>query len=167
MRYAPEFACIPFKILMGTYIEVAAWGPAVITSGHWPLPGRVLLGDAPVLVGGNGVAHEGYCHGNALIKPGRFLGQDKPPAPQRWISLKELLRILRITWEKIKAIDDIEVRSHQVRPLEIKRGDTTRAINEGLAFIDQAQHEQEIAEARQEAPGFAGQGPARITAASL
>ena len=153
VRYAPEFACIPFKILMGTYIEVARMGAeAVITSGgigpcragyYWVmhhylleemgLPMKVIAMEMP------------------LLNLGDFWGKINRLRRSGGISLKELLRILRITWEKIKAIDDIEVRSHQVRPLEIKRGDTTRAINEGLAFIDQAQHEQEIAEARQEA----------------
>jgi len=152
VRYAPEFACIPFKILMGTYLEVAEMGAEVIlTSG----------GRGPCRAGYYWVMH------NYLLQE---IGKDvrviafEPPLDNlkdfwkklRWIrktgglSVKEFIGVLKVTWEKIKAIDDVEMRSHEIRPLEIYRGDTTRALWKGLEMRDQANTLDEIEEARRE-----------------
>lgn len=153
VRYAPEFACIPFKILLGTYIEVAQMGAqAVITSGgmgpcragyYWVMH-KYLLEEMnlPLKI----IAME-----MPLLNLGDFWKKIDLLRRDGGISLKELLRVLKITWAKVKSIDDVEIRSHQVRPRELKRGETTLAINAGLAFIDAAQNEEEIREARQEA----------------
>lgn len=153
VRYAPEFACIPFKILLGTYIEVAEMGAeAVITSGgmgpcragyYWVMHKYILEElQLPLQV----IAME-----MPLLNLGDFMGKINKLRRSGGLSWKELLQVLKITWEKVKAIDDIEIRSHQIRPLEIKRGETTRALNEGLLLIDAAQQEDEIREARNKA----------------
>ncbi len=153
VRYAPEFACIPFKILLGTYIEVARMGAeAVVTSGgmgpcragyYWVMH-KYLLEEMglPLKI----IAME-----MPLLNLGDFWGKIDYLRRGGGVSLKELLRVLKVTWAKVKAIDDIEIRAHQVRPREVRRGDTTRAINTGLDYIDAAQGEEEIRQARQEA----------------
>lgn len=153
VRYAPEFACIPFKILLGTYIEVANMGAeAVITSGgmgpcragyYWVMH-KYLLEEM-------GLPLQIIAMEMPLLNPGDFWGKINSLRRSGGISIKELLRVLKITWAKVKAIDDIDIRSHQVRPREVRRGDTTKAVNEGLAFIDAAQFEEDIRSARQEA----------------
>lgn len=150
VRHAPEFACIPFKILLGTYIEAAQMGAeAIITSG----------GMGPCRAGYYWVMHkylleelnlplEVIAMEMPLLGPRDFIGKINRLRRGGGISWRELLRVLRVTWEKVKALDDIEIRSHQIRPLEIKRGETSRALNEGLLLIDAAQQEDEIREAR-------------------
>lgn len=153
VRYSPEFACIPFKILLGTYMEVAEMGAeAIITSGgmgpcragyYWVMHKYILeeMG-LPLHI----IAME-----MPLLNPGDFWGKINKLRRSGGLSLKELLRVLKITWEKVKAIDDVEILSHQIRPLEIQRGETTRAINEGLLLIDAAQREDEIHQAHEKA----------------
>ncbi|MDD2619490.1 MAG: CoA protein activase [Syntrophomonadaceae bacterium] len=150
VRYSPEFACIPFKMLMGTYLEVAEQGAEVIlTSG----------GCGPCRAGYYWVMHQ------YLLEE---MGQDlkviafEPPLCDikdfwkklRWIrktggvSWKHFAQVMKITWEKIKAIDDVEIYSHEIRPYEIKKGDTTRALTRALDDLDKAEKIDQIMEAR-------------------
>ncbi|MEN6350898.1 MAG: 2-hydroxyacyl-CoA dehydratase [Syntrophomonas sp.] len=152
VRYSPEFACIPFKILMGTYLEVAEKGAEVILTS-----------------GGMGPCRAGYywvMHQYLLEETGRdvkILAMEPPLCNLKdfikklhWLrvkgglSIKEFIQVIKIAWEKIKAIDKIEMLSHEIRPCEIKRGDTTRALWAALDMLDEASSEKEIAEAARE-----------------
>lgn len=152
VRYAPEFACIPFKILMGTYLEVAEKGAEVIiTSG----------GMGPCRAGYYWVMHQYIL--NELGKDVEIIAFEPPLCDLKdfWrklhrlrvsggLSVKEFIQVIKTAWEKIKAIDDIEMRSHEVRPYEINRGDTTRALWKALDMIDRANSIKEIEEAKRE-----------------
>lgn len=152
VRYAPEFACIPFKMLLGTYLEVAEMGAEVIISS-----------------GGMGPCRAGYywvLHQYLLEEIGKDVKVVAFELPRcdlkdfwqkiHWLrktgglSVKEFIEVLKITWAKIKAIDDVEMRSHEIRPLEIHRGDTTRAIWSALEMLDKANTLREIEEAEHE-----------------
>ncbi|MGR6837284.1 CoA protein activase [Syntrophomonas erecta] len=152
VRYSPEFACIPFKILMGTYLEVADMGAEVIlTSG----------GMGPCRAGYYWVMHQYLLDG--LNKDIKVVAFEPPLCDLRdfWkklrkirvtggLSVKEFIQVLKITWEKIKAIDDVELLSHEIRPYEVKRGDTTRTTWKALDMLDAANTLGEIEEARRE-----------------
>lgn len=152
VRHAPEFACIPFKILMGTYLEVAEKGAEVIiTSG----------GMGPCRAGYYWVMHQYIME--ELGKDVEIIAFEPPLCDLKdfWrklhrlrvtggLSVKEFIQVIKTTWEKIKAIDDIEMRSHEVRPYEINRGDTTRALWKALGMVDKANSVREIEEARHE-----------------
>ncbi len=152
-RYSPEFACIPFKIVLGTYLELMAGNPRpeVIISG-----------------GGLGPCRAGY-YGELHLRILRDLGYD-PELIFFWPPLKtkrdfiskvarlkgerswlELWRALRVTWDKLKALDDLEIRSHEVRPLERDRYSTTRALQQGLELVDRAATRGEVELARHQA----------------
>ncbi|NSW83838.1 MAG: CoA protein activase [Syntrophothermus sp.] len=152
VRYAPEFACIPFKILLGTYLEVAEMGAElVITSGgvgpcragyYWVMHQNLLadLGVNLKVIGFEPPLHHIGDFWNKLKLVWKTGGK----------SFKEFIRALHITWEKLKAIDDLEMLSFKVRPYEINRGETTRTLWKALEMIDQASTFQTIAEARNE-----------------
>lgn len=150
VRYAPEFACIPFKILLGTYLEVAEMGAEVVISS-----------------GGMGPCRAGYywvMHQYLLEEAGKDVKVVALELPRsdildfwkklRWLrktgglSVKEFIRVIKIAWTKIMAIDDVEMRSHEIRPYEIHRGDTTRELWAALDMIDKADTPEEIQEAR-------------------
>jgi len=146
VRYSPEFACIPFKILMGTYLEAAEMGAEmIITSGsngpcraglYWVMHQYLLeeLGQSVKVV--------------ALEPPlcdlRDFIGKLRMIRKSGGISMKEMVWVLQVTWEKVKAIDDIEQRSHEIRPYEIQRGDTTRALWKALEYVDAANSIKEV-----------------------
>lgn len=152
VRYAPEFACIPFKILLGTYLEVAEKGAEVIlTSGgmgpcragyYWVMH-RYLLEEIKQDV--KIVAFEPpLCNLRDFLQKLHFVRKSGG------LSVKEFIKVIKITWEKIKAIDDIEMLSHQIRPYEVKRGDTTRLLWQALDMLDKANSIAEIEDARNE-----------------
>ncbi|HEX3011613.1 MAG TPA: CoA protein activase [Syntrophomonadaceae bacterium] len=152
VRYAPEFACIPFKILLGTYLEVAEKGAEVIlTSG----------GMGPCRAGYYWVMHKYLLE--ELGKDVKVVAFEPPLCDLRdfvrklhfvrttgGLSVKEFIKVIKTTWEKIKAIDDIEMKSHHLRPYEVKRGDTTRALWQALEMIDQAGDISEVEDAKNE-----------------
>ncbi|QGU00632.1 Activator of (R)-2-hydroxyglutaryl-CoA dehydratase [Candidatus Syntrophocurvum alkaliphilum] len=152
VKHSPEFACIPFKILTGTYLEVAEEGVEVIvTSG----------GMGPCRAGYYWVMHQYLL--DELNTGIKMVGLEPPRCDLidfykklNWlrktggISLNAMLNVLKVTWEKLKVLDDIEMLSHQVRPYEKKRGETTRVLWKALEMIDEANTLQEIKDANNE-----------------
>ena len=152
VQYAPEFACIPFKMVLGTYLEVLEQGAEIIiTSG----------GVGPCRAGLYGMLHE---------KILRNLGFDfeifvfDPPLTGLWrfyIKLRRVVRgaglswpafvdVVRRAWAKLKLLDALEQLASNTRPYELKRGETTRTFHDCLKIVDQARNLKEIASARQE-----------------
>lgn len=152
VRYAPEFACIPFKILLGTYLEVAEKGAEIIiTSG----------GMGPCRAGYYWVMHQYLLE--EIGKNVKVIAFEPPLCDLKdfwkkinWLrvsgglSVKDFLEVIKIAWEKIKAIDDVEMYSHKIRPYEVNRGDTTRALWKALEMLDEANNIEEIQDAKHE-----------------
>lgn len=142
--YSPEFACLPFKILLGTYLEALEEGAEmVITSG----------GLGPCRAGYYAVLHE---------KILRDLGYDidfvvlEPPQKKAVDFLKKLKKItsgnsmssvweaLSTTWAKMKVLDEIESMTYEIRPFEANKNETTKVFEECLKIIDAAWTKEQI-----------------------
>ncbi|HOB91437.1 MAG: acyl-CoA dehydratase activase-related protein [Bacillota bacterium] len=137
-KYAPEFACLPLKILLGTYIETLEMGA-----------------DAIVSSGGVGPCRAGY-YTRLQEKILRSLGYDftmytvEPPKGHMMQLLKTLRAFVRVpvtklfdaivtTCLKLWYIDEIERLCHKIRPLEVKKGTSTRLMEQAVAEIDKAE----------------------------
>ncbi len=147
-KYAPEFACIPFKIVLGTYLESLARGADCFISGG---------GYGPCRAGLYGELHSrilqdlGY---NAeliflfppLKKTVDFMRKlSRLKGRHSWFSLA---RIISKAWAKLNALDELEMMSQRLRPLELTRGQTSKAFEKGLQYLHQAKNRGEIEEAR-------------------
>ncbi|MDK2821855.1 MAG: hypothetical protein PWP31_1820 [Clostridia bacterium] len=140
VQYAPEFACIPFKTVLGTYLEILDRGAEIIiTSG----------GVGPCRAGLYGLLHE---------KILRNLGYEfdmcvfDPPLTGLWTFFRKLRKILKETniswlafidivrraWKKLKLIDELEQLAINIRPYEVKKNDTTRTFNQCLKIVEKA-----------------------------
>jgi len=152
VRHSPEFACIPFKVLMGTYLETIDMGAEmIITSG----------GVGPCRAGYYGVLHQmiikdlGYNTKIMVIEPplrepmNLFRNISALIKPTR-IGWRQFWFHLKTAWQKLIALDEIERISHQVRPFELKKGDTTKVYNQVLEYLDRAGNIAQITEARVE-----------------
>lgn len=151
VQYAPEFACIPFKFLLGTYLETIRLGAEMaITSG----------GVGPCRAGYYGVLHQkilddlGHSLKIVVIEPPLrnipdFIRKLKMVKPRR-MSWRTFLQLFKKGWAKLVAIDEVEKLSYDTRPYEINRGDTSRALEQALKMLDQAQTLPAIEEARAE-----------------
>ncbi|MGI6144983.1 MAG: CoA protein activase [Peptococcia bacterium] len=149
--YSPEFACIPFKILLGTYLEAIEMGADVIVSS-----------------GGHGPCRAGY-YGILQQKIIEDLGYDTKIiifdsfaktykdfiSKLSWLlktgkkSWWDLYQAFKPAWAKLKALDEIELYSHQVRPYEINQGETTKVYRKCLEIMDEPVSKLQIKEAKE------------------
>jgi len=148
---SPEFACLPFKILLGSYLEAIELGAEmVITSG----------GAGPCRAGYYGVLHQkilqdmGYNTKMIVMEsPYRnifdFLSKIRAVIGPSGVSWWTFIKAFRKAWEKLKVLDEAEYLSHEIRPYELIKGQTTKAFTESLRIIDDANTLPEIIEARE------------------
>lgn len=152
VQYAPEFACLPFKILMGTYLEAAELGAdSLITSG----------GYGPCRAGYYGELHKRILHDMGY--PMRMIVLEPPlMAPLDFLrkvhglvrptsSYTNLVRVFKVAWEKLRSLDEVEGTLHELRPLAYSKKQITAAYQEGLAMIQEARSVSEVLEAKAEA----------------
>ncbi len=149
-QHSPEFACLPFKILLGSYLEAIEQGAElIITSG----------GSGPCRAGYYGVLHQkilqdlGYDTKIIVMEspyrnPFDFLGKIKSVISCSGVSWWTFIKVFYKAWEKLKLLDETEFLSHQIRPFECLRGETTKVFKECLNVIDESQTTEQIREAR-------------------
>lgn len=152
-QYAPEFACIPFKVLLGSYIEALERGAElIITSG----------GNGPCRAGIYGLLHErilrslGYqfemiVFESIFREPIAFLRKIRRIIKPGGVSWFRFIREFKTAWGKLCYLDEAEQLCHQVRAYEAEKGSASRAFRQGLELIDAAHTREEIAAAGQEA----------------
>jgi len=137
-RHAPEQACLPFKAILGTFIECLEQGA-----------------DTLFMVTSSNACRMGYyskVHEEILRDLGyefkflRHKTQDK--------GITGVLRTVRrctnhAPWRKVieayilgtgkfKALDDLEKKAAKVRPVELHKGETDHVYKEGIQAIDDA-----------------------------
>jgi predicted nucleotide-binding protein (sugar kinase/HSP70/actin superfamily) len=144
VKYAPEFACLPLKIVLGTFIEGLERGAdTIVTTG----------GVGPCRAGQYAAIQEkilrdlGYQFQMIVFEPPRRdfsgvvrnirrLGNGRP--------IREIWQAGTVLWSKIKQYDTLERLSQQIRPREMAKGTTNRAYREAVAMIDAAATPAEI-----------------------
>ena len=146
-KYAPEFACIPFKIVLGTYLECLERGADTLLSGggygpcragmYGEVHGRILrdLGYDPQII---------FLF-PPLIKPYHFF--KKVSLLKGRCSWFHLARAIRKAWTKLTFLDQMELLSQTKRPRELTRGATSKAFERGLTYLHQAKSLNELIEA--------------------
>ncbi|MBM7855466.1 putative nucleotide-binding protein (sugar kinase/HSP70/actin superfamily) [Desulfohalotomaculum tongense] len=148
VKYAPEFACLPYKILLGTYLETAAKGmDTIVTSG----------GSGPCRAG-----HYAHLHQAILRSLGHnvdlvcFESPKKHPIDfyrkiqklnSARLSIRSVIKAIKRGWHKLKALDHMERLSHKIRPRELKKGTTSKVYRQTQAWLDEARTHEQIAEA--------------------
>jgi len=152
VRYSPEFACIPFKVLMGTYLQASEMGAEVIiTSG----------GCGPCRAGYYWVMHQKLLDEIGLKT--KVIAFEDPMCGLRdffskmnffrkagGVSIRRFTRAVKTGWEKVKALDDLEILSYQVRPYEEVKGETSKALKQSLELIDLANDIKAVHKARRD-----------------
>lgn len=152
VRYSPEFACFPLKILTGTYLEALELGAdTIVTSG----------GVGPCRAGEYAMLHQrilkdlGYQVKMIVFEPPRLYPfnfiKNVWMLNRSRLSIKAIISHIRRAWRKLQALDNAEKLSHVVRPRELKRGSTTRMYRKVLEWISQAYTTEQIIEAERAA----------------
>lgn len=152
-RYAPEFACLPLKINVGNYLEAYEMGANTI-----------------LMAGGVGPCRFGY-YAQVQQEILADLGIDyemillEPPRGHLWETLGRLwdltgraspariYRALRLTWAKLKLLDEVERLTAKTRCREIKKGQAGDIYRRALAQIDAAATLGEVGVAKERIKG--------------
>lgn len=151
LQHSPEFACLPLKLTIGSFVESLEAGA-----------------DTLIMAGGCGPCRFGYyCEIQRLIlkkygykfelvvlePPGvglrDFIGTFRRFAPNK--STWELLKIVRTSYFKGQIFDEIEKKVLQARAFEANYGDTLKAQKEADKIVSEAFTKEEIKKAREEA----------------
>lgn len=151
-QYAPEFACLPFKILLGTYVETLEMGADTIvsTGGVGPCRAGLYTTLQEKILRSLGYEFEFI----TLEPPSRDLKDlytNIKKLINRPISFKEFWRIIRFVWEQLKLFDKIEKKSFEIRPREINRGETSKSYKKCVHMISEAQNIKELKAVEREA----------------
>jgi predicted nucleotide-binding protein (sugar kinase/HSP70/actin superfamily) len=150
-RYSPEFACMPFKVLTGTYVEVLEKGADVIISSG---------GIGPCRAGFYGVLHEkilkdlGYDFKFIIVDPPMANLKEfynnvlfLKPRNLKWGSF---LKKVRTAWKMLTALDGLDMLVAERRAYELNKGDTQKAFETAVSYIDSAETYKEVVEAEAE-----------------
>lgn len=149
VQYAPEFACLPFKILLGTYLEAVELGAdTLITSG----------GFGPCRAGYYGELHKRILHD--MGHPVDMIVFEPPlRAPLDFYrKVRRLVRkqgwrnfhsVFKITWEKLRSLDALESCLHELRPIVLQKKQITTLYENGLEMIRRADSADEVIAARE------------------
>ncbi len=150
-KYAPEFACIPFKIVLGTYLECLERGADTLASGGGYGPCRAgLYGELHKrILKDLGYEFDFIFFWPPLRKPAHFVRQLAfLKKSNSWLYL---WRTLKKAYGKLSFLDELEMMAQSLRPRELKRGSTTKAFEGAMKIMGPAGTTAEINEAGEEA----------------
>lgn len=147
-RYGPEFACLPLKLNLGNFIEASARGADTILMaggcgpcrfGYYAQIEHTILQDL------------GYQYRLVVLEPperhaGQLLSRIKVITGQN--SWRRVCQGVKLGFQKIRAVDELEMIAHRLRPREIVPGSTEQAFREALGEIARAADLQELAAAK-------------------
>jgi predicted nucleotide-binding protein (sugar kinase/HSP70/actin superfamily) len=145
-KYSPESACLPFKFILGNFIEALEKGADTIAmiTDHGPC--RVGMYDVVMqqILRDLGFQFDWIVMDDTRIL-GDYLLRFNRERKKRGASLFESLQAIRLSWKKVKLCESIERKAQKTRPLEVKRGETTRVLTDSLRWIDEASSFRELA----------------------
>ncbi|MDI3481688.1 MAG: hypothetical protein PWQ97_1343 [Tepidanaerobacteraceae bacterium] len=150
-KFAPEFACYPFKIVLGTYVQVLEAGAdtLVSTGGVGPCRAGLYTTLQEKILKSLGYKFEMI----TLEPPGRHFA-DLMCSIKKLIntrlSFRDYINIGRFVWKELTLLDKAERLSHKIRPLEAKKGETTEVYRKCVAMVAKAESYKELAEIERE-----------------
>lgn len=150
VKYAPEFACLPFKINLGNFIEAIEAGADVIVMGggigpcrfgYYAEVQREILRDL------------GHSFEMVVLEPpqgkiGHLIDRIKQLVGP--VTARQIIDAVRLAWVKISAADTLEKEVQRVRAYEVGRGDADRVLEKALSAIDAADSVRAVRLAKEE-----------------
>lgn len=142
LKYAPEFACLPLKINLGSFIEAINLGANLIVTGG---------GEGPCRFGYYGEIQRrilkdlGYNFELVSINQTKILEViKKVKCVTKTKSTWDVLRALYLAWHKMKLIESVEDNLRRFRLFEVDDGESEKVFYKVLREIDQMKRLDEI-----------------------
>lgn len=150
-KYAPEFACYPFKIVLGTYVQALEAGADTLVSSGGVGPCRAGL---YTLLQEKILRDIGYEFEMITLEPpGRNLKdliKNIKKLINTRLSIRDYINITRFVWKQLVLLDKAEKLSHKTRPLEVKRGESTKIYKQSVDLIKKARDYNELLDIERE-----------------
>jgi len=149
VRYAPEYCCLPLKIVLGNFIEALEKGAdTIITVGGWgPCRFGYYSEIQKMILKSLGYKFEMISlevpHGN-LIRMLNFVNRLRNKK-----SLPSFIEAFKLAWAKVVTIEELEKEALRVRPRENIKGETSKILKRGLSLIDNTNFIEEIERIKQ------------------
>lgn len=149
VRYAPEYCCLPLKIVLGNFIEALEKGAdTIITVGGWgPCRFGYYSEIQRMILKNLGYKFEMISleipRGNFI----RVLNQFNKLRNKK--SLFSFMKALKLSWAKIIAIEELEKEALKARPRENIKGESSQILKKGLSLIDSTNSIEEIKKIKQ------------------
>lgn len=139
LRHSPEYACLPFKINLGNFIEALEKGADTIVVAGGRGPCRFgFYGQTQTEI----LRNLGYRFRCVTVETAQktnnefFLGvKALTNGKSRWA----VTTAIYFAWRKLQACDEAERLACRVRPFELKRGQASRVYQEAVSLIDRAE----------------------------
>jgi len=149
VRYAPEYCCLPLKIVLGNFIEALEKGAdTIITVGGWgPCRFGYYSEIQKMILKSLGYKFEMISlevpHGN-LIRMLNYVNRLRNKK-----SLPSFMEAFKLAWAKVVTIEELEKEALRVRPRENIKGETSKILKRGLSLIDNTNFIEEIERIKQ------------------
>ena len=157
--HSNECICLPFKIILGNFIEALQMGAdTIVMVGSGP-PCRLGLYDLVQKV----ILEDMGLHYRWLTIPPRLTWQaiwknhEETKELRKELSAKNILLFpygLWMGWKKMMACEALEQLAMKVRPKEIKKGETHKRFKKALSWVDEAKTPKTLEEGIQKGKTF-------------
>jgi predicted nucleotide-binding protein (sugar kinase/HSP70/actin superfamily) len=135
MQHAPEFACLPLKLMLGNFIQAVENGADTIIMcggcgpcrlGHYAQVQQEIISDL------------GYKARLVVLEADicDLLPKIRQLVPHK--SLREIIYAIKTAWIKMKIVDEVEALVMQIRPRLLKPRSVRDAYNHGLRLFAEA-----------------------------
>jgi len=157
--HSNECICLPFKMILGNFIEALQMGAdTIVMVGSGP-PCRLGLYDLVQKV----ILEDMGLHYRWLTIPPRLTWQaiwknhEETKELRKELSAKNILLFpygLWMGWKKMMACEALEQLAMKVRPKEIKKGETHKRFKKALSWVDEAKTPKTLEEGIQKGKTF-------------
>lgn len=143
-QHSPEWACIPFKLTLGNFIEalemgadtlVTAAGPGLCRFGYYAKTQEQILRQ----MGYSFQMFTSELFESKIVGVTKLVKQLSGGAP-----LLQIISAMRFGLAKLGALDEVERMVHRVRAVEHAKGQATQVFQEAIATIDIAANSKEL-----------------------
>ncbi|MCE7738145.1 MAG: CoA protein activase [Candidatus Heimdallarchaeota archaeon] len=150
-RHSPEFVCTPFKITLGTFIEMLDEGADEIVTGgchswcrfgyYWPVQ-KLILED---------LGYDFKFIPLDYLKPSNFLKTLKDDVSVG-CSLWQVLKAFRVAWIKGRFIDLIDELHYRYRAIELEKGISDKIALKSFRMVVDAENLREVRKLKKRIP---------------
>lgn len=164
VKYSPEFACFPMKVIMGSYIEALEKGAEVIitSGGHGPCRAG-FYGEMHKIILNNLDYDVDVIVFDSIKRSYRGFIQnvEKLKGNNSWY---RLWKVLKLVYKIGKEADFLEMQLQSKRAYEMNKGDCTRAWEKIQRIYRDVYDERELNEAKNKSQKLIDDIPLRVVA---